>query len=160
MGGIELFEHVARIAGLFTQERLVPEGELHPFEERNIHEAIPTKVRRLFDDSHYAQATFETAKFIDKIVQKESGLSKSGAALMQEAFKEAAPKLQINPLSNPSEVDEQKGYQWIFTGSVWAIRNPRGHEFDVQDDMALCLDHLSFYSMLMRRLEAAGVAFI
>lgn len=78
---------------------------------------------------------------------------------MQEVFREAGPTIQLTPLSNSSEVDEQKGYQWIFTGSVWAIRNPRGHEHDIDETVDQCLDHLSFISMLMRRLEQAGHKF-
>lgn len=159
MTTIDLFEKITRRAGLHTQEQLTPSGALHPFDERNIHEAMPAKVRKLFDDAHYAQATFEAAKFLDKHVAKKSGLRKSGASLMQEAFKETSPAIALNPMSSTSETDEQKGYQWIFTGSVWAIRNPRGHEFDVQDDMNICLDHLSFFSMLMRRLQKAGYGF-
>jgi uncharacterized protein (TIGR02391 family) len=120
---------------------------------------MPGKVRKLFDDAHYAQATFEAAKFLDKSVARFAGSSRSGASLMQEASKEASPAIQLTPLSNQSEIDEQKGYQWIFAGSVWAIRNPRGHEFDVQDDVDKCLDHLCFLSMLMRRLEEAGLRF-
>lgn len=156
---IDLFEKITRRAGLHTQEQLTPSEELHPFDERNIHEAIPLKVRTLFDDAHYAQATFEAAKFLDKHVAKKSGLNKSGASLMQEAFKEASPAIALTSLTSTSDTDEQKGFQWIFTGSVWAIRNPRGHEFDVQDDMNMCLDHLSFFSMLMRRLQKAGYGF-
>ncbi len=78
---------------------------------------------------------------------------------MQEAFKETGPSIKLTPLATQSEVDEQKGYQWIFTGAVWALRNPRGHEFDVQDDIDKCLDHLAFFSMLMRRLDEAGYKF-
>ena len=156
---LDEFEKIARNAGLYTQERLSGAEQLHLFEERNIHEAIPAKVRKLFDDAHFSQATFEAAKFLDKTVANFAGSRRSGAALMQEAFKDVAPAIQLNPLINSSEVDEQKGYQWIFTGSVLAIRSPRGHEFDVQDDVDKCLDHLAFFSMLMRRLEEAGYKF-
>ncbi len=159
MGSLEAFQRITRVAGLYTQERLEEIGDLHPFQERNVHQNIPSKVRKLFDDAHYAQATFEAAKFLDKSVSKFSNIKKSGASLMQEAFKDASPAIPLTPLTTTSETDEQKGYQWIFTGSVWAIRNPRGHEFDVQDDMDKCLDHLSFISMLMRRLEEAGFKF-
>lgn len=156
---LEEFERIARSAALYTQEDLVDIGPSHLFADRNIHQAIPKKVRKLFDDAHYAQATFEAAKFIDKAIAKFAGLSKSGAALMQEAFKEAGPSIKLTPLATQSEVDEQKGYQWIFTGAVWALRNPRGHDFDVQDDIDKCLDHLAFFSMLMRRLDEAGYKF-
>lgn len=159
MEAIKAFESIARRAGLHTQETLTPETIQHPFDERDIHESIPVKVRTLFDDAHYSQATFEAAKYLDKLISVHSGLKKSGAALMQEAFKESTPAIPLNSLLTPSERDEQKGYQWIFTGAIWAIRNPRGHEFDVQDDMMQCLDHLSFFSMLMRRLQKAGIEF-
>lgn len=153
---LDTLERVVRSASLFTQEPLEERDRDHPFEARNIHPSMPQKIRRLFDDTHYAQATFEAAKFLDKRISKLSGINKSGAALMQEAFKDAAPAIKLNSLTTTSDKDEQKGFQWIFTGSVWAIRNPRGHEFDVQDDVDRCLDHLAFFSMLMRRLEEAG----
>lgn len=159
MAPLKNFERIARTAGLFTQERLLETGLSHPFEERNIHESIPFKVRKLFDDAHYSQATFEAAKFVDKCVSKFAGSNRSGAALMQETFKEVSPAIQLTPMNNQSEIDEQKGFQWLFTGSIWAIRNPRGHEFDVQDNVDQCLDHLAFFSMLMRRLEEAGLRF-
>ena len=159
MGGLRAFERISRAAGLFTQESVGEAETQHPFVERNIHEAFPKKVRKLFDDAHFAQATFEAAKFVDKAVSRYSGIKKSGAALMQEAFKDTSPLIPLNSMNSISEKDEQKGYQWLLTGSVWAIRNPRGHEVDVQDDMGLCLDHLSFFSMLIRRLQKAGVTF-
>lgn len=75
---------------------------------------------------------------------------------MMAAFDEAKPKLQLTPLLTDSDKDEQKGYRFVFAGGVQAIRNPRGHEYAVTDDPDTCLDHLSFISMLLRRLEAAG----
>ena len=50
----------------------------------------------------------------------------------------------------------QDGYRFVFAGGVKAIRNPRGHEHSVVDDPDICLDHLSFVSLLLRRLEQAG----
>ena len=75
---------------------------------------------------------------------------------MMDAFDEAKAPIKLTPLSNVSEVDEQKGYRWVFAGSVWAIRNPRGHEVTMPDDIDTCLDHLAFVSMLIRRLEQSG----
>jgi uncharacterized protein (TIGR02391 family) len=117
---------------------------------------LPIKVKKLFDDGHYAEATFHAFKYLDKQVQKHSRISESGYKLMMVAFDEANPKLPLTPLTTESEKDEQKGYRFIFAGGVQAIRNPRGHEYVVTDDPDICLDHLSFISMLLRRLEAAG----
>ncbi len=41
-----------------------------------------------------------------------------------------------------SEKDEQKGFQFLFAGSVLAIRDPRGHEYNFVDSPDKCLDHL------------------
>lgn len=34
-----------------------------------------------------------------------------------------------------------------------AIRNPRGHEFGLQETPDQCLDHISLASLLLRRLD-------
>lgn len=140
-----------------TQERPKLVGGLHPFDERNIHPRLPVVVRDLFDDGHYAQATFEAYKFVDKEVQRLSSLSESGFRLMMQAFSADSPLVKLNALSSPTDKDEQKGFQFIFSGSVLAIRNPRGHEFGIVDTIDRCLDHLSLASMLLRRLDEAGL---
>jgi len=153
---VSLFERVVRRAGQFTEARSEPVGGLHPFDERNIHPRLPKIVRDLFDDGHYAQATFEAYKFLDKEVQRHSGSTENGFNLMMQAFAVEAPLIRLTPLCTISEKDEQKGFRFIFAGSVLAIRNPRGHEFGVVDSPDKCLDHLSLASLLIRRLEEAG----
>ena len=151
-----LFERVVRRASQFTGARSEPVGGLHPFDQRNIHPRLPHIVRDLFDDGHYAQATFEAYKFLDKEIQRHSGLTENGYKLMMQTFGVEAPLIQLTPLHTTSEKDEQRGFQFIFAGSVLAIRNPRGHEFGVVDSPDKCLDHLSLTSLLLRRLEEAG----
>jgi uncharacterized protein (TIGR02391 family) len=158
---LEAFEAVVRaVARLPRREpatQPAAETPLHPFDSRNVHPGLPTKVRELFDDGHYPEATFEAFKFLDKTVEKHSGLlGDTGKDLMMKAFKEDAPKIKLTPLATKSEQNEQEGYKFIFAGGVIAIRNPRGHEHSVVDNPDLCLDHLSFVSMLLRRLEQAG----
>ena len=72
------------------------------------------------------------------------------------ALSESSPLVRLNPLVSQTEKDEQKGFQFLFAGGVMAIRNPRGHEITIKDDPDTCLDHLSFASFLLRRLETAG----
>jgi uncharacterized protein (TIGR02391 family) len=135
-------------------------GELlpytHPFEARDIHPNLPLKVKKLFDDGHFAEATYHAFKFLDKKVEKHSGISESGFKLMMDAFNSKNPKIRLTALKTQSEIDEQEGYRFVFAGGVQAIRNPRAHEFSVVDDPDTCLDHLSFVSMLLRRLEQSG----
>ena len=158
---LQQFEAIARALAQLPQREPATQPaaettELHPFDKRNVHPALPAKVRELFDDGYYPEATFEAFKYLDKTVEKHSRVSESGYKLMMTAFAEGGPKLPLTPLRTTSEKDEQQGYKFIFAGGVLAIRNPRGHEHSVVDNPDICLDHLSFVSMLLRRLEQAG----
>ena len=85
------FERIVR-AVASAQRAVAPsaaaavEPSLHPFDQRNIHPDLPPKVKKLFDDGHYAEATFEAFKYLDKKVQKHAGISESGFKLMMAAF--------------------------------------------------------------------------
>jgi uncharacterized protein (TIGR02391 family) len=150
------FEGIARRAHKIDQSKAVDadaEKAFHPFDERNIHPDIAKVSRKLFDNGHYSQATFEAFKFLDKTVSCISGIQDSGYKLMMAAFSDTNPKIKLTNLSTASEVDEQKGYRYMFAGSVWAIRNPRGHEVSLADPIDMCLDHLSVASVLLRRVE-------
>ena len=150
-----LFERVVRLAHKFTEARSVPPGGLHPFDQRDVHPKLPPIVKQLFDDGHFAQATFEAYKCVDKEVQRFSKSTESGFKVMMQAFAAENPLIRLTPLATQSEKDEQKGFQFLFAGSVLAIRNPRGHD-PVVDSPDQCLDHLSLASLLLRRLEEAG----
>lgn len=151
------FENIARRAHLFTNEDASVSSATHPFEARNIYEPLPNTVRDLFDNGHYAQATFECLKFLDREVARLSSLSETGKSLMMKAFSETTPVLKLNPLANDTQRSEQEGYKFIFAGIMMAVRNPRGHEYTIKDTLDNCLDHLSFASVLFRRLESAGL---
>ena len=153
---LEWFEQLVRRAHRFSEERVRDVGGLHPFDERSIHPKLPSGIRVLFDDGHYSQATFEAFKFIDNEVRRHSGVQKTGFPLMMNAFGGTSPPVQLTRLSGQTEMDEQKGFQFIFAGSILAIRNPRGHEVLMHERLDECLDHLAFASLLLRRLEESG----
>lgn len=149
------FEMVVRKVASVTEARSEPVGGTHPFDERDIHNKIHSTSKKLFDDGYYAQATFEAYKMLDKEVATLAKSEESGTKLMMSAFSEQYPLIRLTDLSNQSEKDEQQGYKFIFSGSVMAIRNPRGHEYGIKDSPTDCLDHLSLASMLLRRIERA-----
>ncbi len=150
------FTEIVRRAQRFTDAPSEPVGGLHAFDTRNIHGRLRSLVKKLFDDGHYVQATFEAYKFLDKEVQRHSGASESGKTLMMKAFSEITPLIRLTPMANTSDKDEQEGYKFLFAGSIIAIRNPRGHEVGLPDTPDQCLDHLSLASLLLRRLEQSG----
>lgn len=147
------FENFARLAHRVSDQPNEATQSLHPFELRNIETSLPSKVRNLFDNGHYAEATFEAFKFLDKLVAKKSGISKSGEALMMDAFKEDNPAICLSAFSGTSGKDEQRGYRFLFAGGIVGIRNPRGHEHSIIDSPDVCLDHLVFASMLARKVK-------
>ena len=152
---LQLFEVVVRRARSVTEARSEPVGGSHPFDDRNIHTRIQSTSKKLFDDGHYAPATFEAYKLLDKEVAALAKLSESGVKLMMKAFSEQSPLIRLTDMSTTSEKDEQEGYKFIFSGTVMAIRNPRGHEYGVKESPTECLDHLSLASLLLRRIESA-----
>jgi uncharacterized protein (TIGR02391 family) len=157
---LDLFEQIVRR----SPERELAEDAvptfngipLHPFELRNVYTRFPEKVRNLFDDGHGAEATFHAFKYVEKVVQKHAKNTQISEKLMMAVFNESGPLIEINALSNSSELDEQRGYKFIFSGAMAAIRNPGGHEIALSDDPDVCLDHLAFASLLLRRLERSG----
>lgn len=150
---LSLFETIARRAQNNAQIESRLPCDLHPFDDRNVHLDIYSVSKLLFDDGHYSQATFEAYKLLDRRVQELAKINDTGVKLMMKAFSEQTPLIKLTSLSNTSEKDEQEGYKFIFSGAIQAIRNPRGHEFGLQDSPTLCLDHLSLASLLLRRLE-------
>ena len=154
---LDYFERIARQAHNFTEAPTSPASTDHPFDERGIHQDLPADVRRLFDNGHFAQATFEAMKFLDEEIQRISGEADFGKSLMLRVFSGKPPKLAINPGMTATEESEQEGFKFMFAGAMAGIRNPRGHLTGMVDDPDTCLDHLSFCSMLLRRLEESGL---
>jgi uncharacterized protein (TIGR02391 family) len=163
-GSLDRFERVVRATGPEVvgshpaPAEAVELEEPHPFETRNIHPDLPTKVRKLFDDGYWEQSVFEAFKFIEKEVKRISGVRrKTGYQLMMDVFNENSPKVQLNGLATESQLDEQMGFKFIFAGAATGIRNPRGHEVDIGDTPDEALDYLALASLLLRRLDAAGL---
>lgn len=154
---LTLFECIARASKNHGKAPTAEATGVHPFDERNIHPSIAKVSRKLFDNGHYPQATFEAFKFIDNQVKKISGIKNTGFGLMMAAFdhEKGPPKIQLNDLVSMSDTDEQHGFRYMFAGSSSGIRNPRGHDNDEDrpDTIDLCLDHLSVASVLLRTLE-------
>lgn len=140
-----------------TKEMVSPTDNLHPFDERSIHPEISKFSQQLFDDGHYAQATFEAYKFLEEYVKETSsseGSGASGVKLMADAFNPNNPKIHLADIMDDSGKDEQKGYMFLFQGATMGIRNPRGHSTKIKDDVEQCLDHLSLASLLLRKIDA------
>src|SRR6266550_1532989 len=125
---LRAFEAIVRRAFQFTEPAATTDVSGHPFEARNIHSDLPSDVRKLFDNGHFAQATFEAFKFVDEEVQRIAGDPDFGYSLMMRVFGGVPPVVALNPGMTTSEKNEQDGYKFIFAGAMLGIRNPRGHK--------------------------------
>src|SRR6266571_8344009 len=100
---LKRFEAIARALAMLPKQQPATQpaadaATLDPFEKRNIHPALPAKVRELFDDGHFPEATSLAFKYLDKKIQDLSGLSESGFKLMMAVFGGATPKMRLNQL--------------------------------------------------------------
>lgn len=157
MASLDRFERIVRVAHEFSESTTPARDGGHPFDARNIHPDLPAEVRRLFDSGHFPQATFAAFVYVDEEMQRISGSSEYGSSMMLKVLGGTPPAVQLNPGMTKSETSEQEGFKFLFAGALLGIRNPRGHKTGMVDDPDVCLDHLSLASMLVRRLDEAGL---
>jgi len=113
--------------------------------------------RPLYRDGHYARSVEEAFKFLNNAVKGRSGdATRDGQALMLNTFSDSAPVLRLNRLRSQSEKDEQKGYGFIYAGTMTGIRNPRAHEHDLRDDPDVALEMLVLANHLTRMLRRSA----
>lgn len=172
VGGIPLREAIEGIKGGFNsaivqlnslietfEEKLEEQGESpksianRTFKEISLHPEIQNAVWKLFEDGHYANAIEDGCKVLETFVKLRSGKHElHGTDLMQNVFSPKNPILKFNDLKTDSEISEQKGMMFLFTGLMLALRNPRAHGiFEDKPDTAI--EILSLINFLMKSLD-------
>ena len=142
--------------GTADDSAATPRTPAERFDEAVTNAELSATCRQLFLDRHYARAVEEAFKRLNNAVRAKSGLSNvDGEPLMQQAFTPNNPRLRINRLRTPTDQTEQRGYMNLYAGVMTAIRNPRAHEYTIQDDPDTALELLTFANHLMGRLETA-----
>lgn len=117
---------------------------------------IEQVARDLFVSGHYSLAVQEAYKAVDKFVGKKVGFpGMTGTPLMEAAFSPSNPLMHWTDRKTTSQLDEQKGYQRLYSGAMLGIRNPVTHEFNWVEDPDLALELLVFAQHLLRKAKAA-----
>ena len=122
---------------------------------QRLHPRVIASASGLFADRQYDSAVSEALKSVDVRVRDLTGLTLSGAPLMQEAFKPKDPRLDVAVEAGRSGDDEREGYFYLFRGAMVGIRNPKAHELSRGDDPDEALEVLALASLLHRRLDIA-----
>lgn len=172
MGGIHLREAIAGIKSGFKnaivklksiietfEEKLEEEGETpraiadRTFKDISLHKELANACWKLFEDGHYANAIENGCKVVETFVKLRSGKHDlHGTDLMQKVFSPKNPILKFNDLKNESEISEQQGMMFLFSGLMLALRNPRAHGI-VEDKPDTAIEILSFLNFLMKSLD-------
>lgn len=121
----------------------------------HLHSHVLAAASDLFTDGHYGSAVGEAFKSIEVRVRTMTGSTKSGVALMGDAFGGSAPQLDVSTEPGQSGEDERQGFLALFRGAMLGVRNPRAHELFKAEDPRQALEYLGFASMLHRRLDVA-----
>ena len=136
------------------------------FDSLQLHPIIRKASEGLFKDGHYAQAIFDACKALINYVKRKSGEKAiDGTDLMGKVFSidcdkrtheiTKKPILQLNKLRSREDIDEQRGFMYLFTGSVLGIRDPKAHAEIEQENPFKTLEYLEFLSLLAKRTEEA-----
>lgn len=121
-----------------------------------IHEDIREVSKSRFEAGFYSDAVLEAFKKVDRKVQElyiafhkaKKGTDAEdifGKNLMETAFDEKDPIIQLSDITKRTGKNIQKGFKNIFMGSIQAIRNEFAHEL--------------FTELITSRNEAIGLIF-
>lgn len=126
--------------------------------EACMHSAVASVSDKAMRVGLYADAVERAFKAINSRVKKlVKGLvptADDGVKLMQKVFSEGNPLIRLASDDDPSGVDVQRGYMFMFAGGMSAIRNPKAHD-NIEIDRNDALRKLYFASMLMYKLDEA-----
>ena len=153
---------------LFVElQKLIPPYPYYHW--RNLHPLIRNQLYEYYKNSRYLEAAKEGVIIYEKKVRNDVGLNLMTVDLMNQSFGFEGqntkgkikitkyPRLQISSLSNDTELNMQRGQQFLSVGLMQAFRNPTSHEprtiskklFTRSD----CLDILSLVSFLLYKLD-------
>jgi uncharacterized protein (TIGR02391 family) len=145
---VENFDVQLRIANRSTMNDL--------FDGMHFHSKVIEVSEGLFKDCHYSEAILQSLIALNACVKEKSGVTdRDGFDLMIHVFSEERPILKLNELKTTTDKDEQRGFRFIYAGSMQGIRNPKAHDIIVQKNPFKTLEYLALASLLFRRLDEA-----
>ncbi|MFF3517741.1 TIGR02391 family protein [Streptomyces sp. NPDC002573] len=126
----------------------------------NLHPLIAKVAAERYNRGAYSDAVRSAVQAVEHRVHTlVAPTSLVGDRLMGMVFnnKPDPPMLTVTRFTDGSLESEQNGMQALFKGAVQALRNPRSHGPDREDDRDEADEMLAFASFLMRRLDIAEV---
>lgn len=136
----------------------IPISKKFGLNDYDLNPRIKTVSAKLFTDGHYKDAILKAyIEVIDRVktvagTPKINGKELDGDNLMNHVFKPENPIIKLNELQTDANIDEQRGFMFLFKG-ICGLRNEKGHKNSVQDDPKRTIEHLALASLLIGLLE-------
>ena len=130
-----------------------------------IHPKIIETSQKLYLDGHYVEAAYraileinDRMKEIYKKLNPEDKNIPDGVELMEKMLAKGKSEnskamFQLNENISKTDLSEQRGFQFMFSGAWTALRNPMAHSNDEVIDANESMRRLMFASMLMYKID-------
>jgi uncharacterized protein (TIGR02391 family) len=119
-----------------------------------LHPSIAKAAEERYARGLYNDAVLSACKAVEHRIQTLLGSPAVGERLMSDALAGNPPKITVTRSTAQASLDsERNGMHFLFRGAVGALRNPRAHGPDEDDDREEADEMLAFASFLMRRLD-------
>ena len=124
-------------------------------EQRETHYRIYEFCNAELLNENYFHSVFEAVKSVFEVIRMKSGLSVDGNQLIEQAFSINNPLIQINSLSNETEISEHRGFVNLLKGVTGMFRNTTAHAPKITWQMSEidALDILTTLSLIHRKLD-------
>lgn len=127
-----------------------------------IHPQIIKSSKKLYMDGHYSNAALDAfieisdrMKKIYTYLNSENKDVPDGTDLMHKILSENSSALKLGDLNTKKGKDIQRGFSFMFSGAISALRNPSAHSNDEKLTAEESMRRLMFASMLMYKIDEA-----
>lgn len=123
-----------------------------------LHPSVVKSSKKLFQDGYFSQAIFEALKMLEQEIKLKSKIrNKVGIKLVNAAFNEKHPIIDIVSGLEQEKIDEREGFRFLYMGAFLGIKNPKSHSNPKLKDSSIALEYLAFISLLMKRLDKSTI---
>ena len=118
----------------------------------SMHKKIVQVASIKIQNKDYRGAILDSCTALDNYVKEKININKimdmSGVKLMECVFSKDKPIIKLS-----DKPEEQKGFMFLFSGVMKAVRNPSTHKLHQLDSLSETLEILGFLSFLFRLVD-------
>jgi len=121
--------------------------------KHELSDSVCSAVQEHYDNGHYRDAVLDAVGLMTERLRTKAGVDGDGVRLCGAALGGDTPRLKLNRMDTPSQIDEQSGLEDLVRGIYRGIRDPRVHETTYRDDQKICDALLVLLDYVITRIE-------